>query len=252
MNPESLEFKAIQLAAQCTHIGAEGISSFLYKYNTRPLTLKLNKAFSSAFNIEKMIDEKLALTTDWEKHEGKNGPLNYWLSWSKKTSTSLDTNPKYKIYLGITFEDLLEHLKTLSALLSKSPCHSFKIGRDLPNLLRPDHFVCYFTTQEEALATCEKLLPLTNKKVATHYVPFTSPLPNQHIISWGIDHPIEDNQNSWRQWVCNMLANLLTALHDEQKELFKDPLALSECLSAKLLSSGIDSTRWALVDELIH
>ena len=68
-----------------------------------------------------------------------------WLSWSMETEHE-QQRPElpYKLYVSPRPEALARCFPILAGVLSEGRVWSFKIGRGVPGLLRPDKFVAYF------------------------------------------------------------------------------------------------------------
>jgi hypothetical protein len=99
-------------------------------------------------------------------------------------------------------------------VLADSPAFAFKVGGDLPALLRPDKLVVYFARYGDLTESAARL-QATLTGVPAQGVPFSAPLTADGLLSWGID-PAEDMQTfgwkggeSWRAWVTSRLAESL-------------------------------------------
>jgi len=120
----------------------------------------------------------------------------------------------YKAYVSPTTRSLPEVLPDIVDTLASRGTPHFKVGRDLPNLLRPDKLVVYFTSHEHMLEVAERLGEAL-AGCAAQGVPFTAPLGETALLSWALD-PSDDltrpswlQRDSWRSWVTNRLAKYL-------------------------------------------
>jgi hypothetical protein len=143
-------------------------------------------------------------------------------------------------HIGQAFEEVL-------ALLPSSTASSFKIGPNAHGLLRPDKLMIYFNRYEDLIRFAEALLPRL-AGLSAHGVPFSTPIDDAGILSWGIDPPRDDEgigqyaDNSWRIWLCNRLAVALIAASNEQEA----KIAPWRYALARLWLLGVDTRTWTL------
>ena len=113
--------------------------------------------------------------------------------------------------------------KAVASTLADAPgVASWKIGRTIDGLTRPDKLVAYFDRQHDLVAATNRLRP-TLSGAAAHGVPFTAAITTDGLLSWGIDPPRagagpSGPSGSWRSWVTERLADYLvtarTSVHD--------------------------------------
>jgi hypothetical protein len=87
---------------------------------------------------------------------------------------------------------------------------SFKVGRGVEGLLRPDKIIAYFECRahmEEVTAALDASL----QGCPAQGTPFTAEAAGQGLLSWGIDPPLGNEPASWRAWITKQLAASLTA-----------------------------------------
>jgi hypothetical protein len=126
---------------------------------------------------------------------------------------------------------------------------SFKLGKDLHGLCRPDKFVIYFAAVEDLLETAESFKGQV-LGCPSQGVPFTSAITDDGLLSWGIDPPrsaqtpLAGYRESWRLWLTNRLASALrmaqveTSHHVEPWQFALQRIELE----------GVDSKTWMPVD----
>lgn len=142
-----------------------------------------------------------------------------------------------KLYVSPRPETLSEAFPIITKQFAQSEVRSFKVGRGIEGLLRPDKIVAYFAdyTHMEYVA---KALSKSLRGCPAQGVPFTAELGGDGLISTGVDPPIGALAASWRSWITKQLAESLTApLADESKD--RVAVALADIRMA-----GIDPDRW--------
>ncbi len=148
-----------------------------------------------------------------------------------------------KLYVSPAPEHIRQAFAEVVALLPASGASSFKIGPNAHGLLRPDKLIVYFDRHDDLLAFTEALLPRL-ARLSAHGVPFTAPIDEAGLLSWGIDPPRPETKvgsyvdDSWRIWICNRLAlALIAAMDDVEMEPWRYALT-------KLWLSGVDTQTW--------
>lgn len=93
-------------------------------------------------------------------------------------------------------------------IVTESEAVGFKIGAELPYLVRPDKLVFYFADKAEMMRVARLLEPRL-AAFEPHGVPFTCPFGRGGLLSWGMDPPGKTDQ-SWRSWLLGHLARAMT------------------------------------------
>jgi hypothetical protein len=101
--------------------------------------------------------------------------------------------------------------------ITDSEAVAFKIGAELAYLARPDKLVIYFSSREETLRVGRVLVPAL-REFPAHGVPFTGPLDERCLLSWGMDPPHGSGpQRSWRVWLAERMAHAMTRASPEKQ-----------------------------------
>lgn len=119
---------------------------------------------------------------------------------------------RHKLYLSPLPDELPRALTAAVPVLARHSVPGFKLGADVHGILRPDKFVVYLQSAEEAdsltadLADCLAGIP-------AHGVPFTAGALGG-LLSWGVDPPRSESLlpwhgTSWRRWLTDRLASYL-------------------------------------------
>lgn len=173
----------------------------------------------------------------------------HWLSWSRGSGTD-SPGLTHKLYLSPTPEALLAGFPAVVRTFEEHRVRSFKVGRGVLGLLRPDKVVAYLEDRDRVDRLAGALAAVLDGYPA-HGVPFTAEATPDGLVSWGMDPPSHERllgapfQESWRLWVTNRLASALVhARHAggdvEPWEFAVDRLALE----------GVDPATWLPTDTM--
>jgi murein endopeptidase len=114
-----------------------------------------------------------------------------------------------KLYLSPRIEALADMFPHVVHVFVRDNVRSFKIGRGLEGLLRPDKIVAYFDDRAHMHAVADALAHAL-RGCSAQGVPFTAEAGGDGLLSWGIDPPPGNMATSWRAWVTKRLAASLT------------------------------------------
>jgi hypothetical protein len=173
----------------------------------------------------------------------------WWLSWRRREMPQGHTpaSSTCKLYISAAAEHTKLAFAEVVALLSDSNALSLKIGPNAHGLLRPDKLVVYFERQADLFTFAEALRPRLTGLTAQG-VPFSSPIDDAGLLSWGTDPPKAEAgfgwyaDDSWRIWICNRLALALRAAMDPPAA----DVAPWRYALARLWLSGVDTRTWSL------
>lgn len=154
--------------------------------------------------------------------------------------------PSHKLYVSPAPGATLEVLSGAVAALEDTAAHSFKFGRDVLGMLRPDKFVAYFAEHEALMQAAERVRAALAGAPA-HGVPFSSQIGEAPLLSWGADPPRTEHlvgwqeRPSWRLWVTNRLA---VALLSARAAFANDVEKRAAYALDRLRLEGIDVKTW--------
>lgn len=219
-----LTLQALVSARHFLGAGLQTLANYLYRYNTAPAS----PSWRSRFPTRRAVLDHLstpslpwsftALHRTWTLVD--RAPSGHWWVW-KRSSVSIGQaefrrRTLHKLFISPSCDALRDTLHATVPVLADSPAFAFKVGGDLPALLRPDKLVVYFARYEDLTESAARL-QATLAGVPAQGVPFSAPLTADGLLSWGID-PAEDMQTfgwnggeSWRAWVTSRLAGSLVA-----------------------------------------
>jgi hypothetical protein len=151
----------------------------------------------------------------------------------------------FKLYVSPHSECVKDAFGEVLAALTVVGTPTFKVGRDVYGLLRPDKIVAYFEEFDHLQDASFEL----HRRVggcAVHGVPFTAELAGDGLLSWGIDPPhnqqtpIWIDRESWRLWVTNRLATALLAAKEKRSSLIEP----WEFAVERLRLDGVETNSW--------
>ena len=190
--PGRLSIKALRYAAALPPLSATVLADRLYRYYTLP------RASLTGMRFDRL---RFAVRRPWRTVDGDGWP---WLSLIRNQNAG-----RWKLYLSPSPAEMYECARRALPILTASGAVSFKIGRDDGTILRPDRFLAYFTDYTSLVETAAELAVALNEFEGLG-VPFTSPIGNGRMLSWGLDLPKGRNGvMSWRQWVTSELGSAL-------------------------------------------
>jgi hypothetical protein len=165
-----------------------------------------------------------------------------WFNWTRATAQG---KAAYKLYLSPKPDGSAETLRVVCELASQTAALAFKVGANAHGLLRPDKLVMYFAEYEHLKSAAELLAPRLRGTEAQG-VPFTAPLDERGLLSWGMDPPPSVavspwREGSWRLWLCDRLAVALIAA----KRRPHGRVAPWRFALARIRLEGIDTSDWS-------
>ena len=255
-----LSCDALKYAQALDINNAQELVGRLYLYNTQPASLRWRQRFPNSAAVADYLgigregENQSLLDESWARV--KLDPADdAWFLWRCRQSSlsAKPDRPTYKLYISPTVEFVRDAFHLTLNTLSQMNVPSFKIGKDLQGLLRPDKMVCYFAELEDLQAVAQCLADKL-AGIPAQGVPFTAEISGNGLLSWGIDPPRGEEKTesleleSWRLWVINRLvAALLIAKADSDSSLEPWQFALE-----RIRMEGVDVETWAPSESIWH
>ena len=228
------------------------LSRRLYGFGTIPRHARWDLLMETADDVVGMLgltrDGRAGriLSADYEATTYPN-----WLSWLRATDRP-DTRPDlhYKLYVSPRPEAMVECFPAVVAVLADMDVWSFKVGRGVLGLLRPDKIVAYFEDADR-LHRVARALARALDGCPAQGVPFTAESSVDGLVSWGIDPPPSEQvsasqpRQSWRYWIANQLASGL--IHAQAAGGGLEPW---EFAVDRLSLEGVDPETWLPADTI--
>ena len=241
---------ALIYAQSLPFFDANLLASRLYGYGRIPSTALWKARFPSPDAIRQCLQIRdrgknaARLARHWT--ELPSDPSNDgWIFWQRNRAATERRTETYKLYVSPHPAFLREAFEALIAGAESGGAMAFKVGRNLPGILRPDKMIAYFTNLDhlhDAAATILSKL----EGCPAQGVPFTAQIESP-LVSWGIDPPEENEmppwlvRQSWRLWVSNRLAiALLTARRTPTDRMEPWQFAMQ-----RLRLEGVDTHTWS-------
>ena len=221
----------------------------IYAYNRMPLS----PAWLRRLPSRAAVAEHLGLAAggrtaalvgrSWIQSSGADDG-DVWRAWARPSREAANGGTTHKLYISPKPAALPDALPVAVEVLARTAATGFKVGADLPGLLRPDKLVAYFAGFE-ALAEAAERLQSRLDGVPAHGVPFTAEITRDGLMSWGIDPPRGEQTlgvsggESWRVWLAHRLAGaLLAARSSAAPEPWRFALE-------RIRLEGVDPRTWA-------
>lgn|GEM_PF-6123399 len=248
-----LSLEAIRFAMALPNTPLKILSQKLYTYNAFPIPEPegiLEKphfeALSFVFN-NLSEEEKAEFAKIWLRpsQNRNSGWINFHRAQSQTIMGRNSNKSNFKLYLSPIFTDLPLVFKRIQTHLNSSQAFSFKFGENQRGLLRPDKFVLYFHSSEEALDTGHFLAGILSD-LPVQGVPFTRQIGGTGMVSFGMDPPLQEviqeiEGGSWRAQLADILASSILVC--KKKEL--DMESSLKYIKAQLYAHNIDPINWS-------
>lgn len=228
------------------------LSARLYFYNRRPVTPWLTCQFSTPERIASHLGfgpggrvERM-IATAWSQLPRSPGKAG-WAVWDRAgRRTRWNPAGTYKLYVSPAFESVGEVFPRVVAVFTDLGVPRFKVGRTLPELLRPDKIVAYLPDADVA-GRVAGALANELRGTPAHGTPFTAALTTDGLLSWGVDPPSDrqplgwQERESWRLWLTNRLAAALLAARATAGAAIEPWRAAMQ----RIRLEGVDPATWA-------
>jgi hypothetical protein len=246
--PAMLSVAALRHAELLGSLDAPTLAGRLYAFNRVPASPRWRRRLRSEADVRGYMGLRPGSRTwrllDQKWTGGVSAGKTGWVFW--RSGPSPPGGSRFKLYVSPRCEHLGPALERAIPVLTEAGTPSFKIGRDLYGLLRPDKFVIYFPSLRDLRET-QPSLSEALAGLEPQGVPFTAPIDGGGLISWGIDPPEAENLlpnggTSWRRWLTErlavaLLAGRLQARADRAVEPWRFALA-------RIGLDGVDANSW--------
>jgi hypothetical protein len=256
----ALSLNAIRYGSELTGVDPDLLAARLYFYHRLPVTpqwrqrLRDARAAAEFMGVGPGSSLTRRLARRWIVPEGVVDSAD-WMHWTPRFTTATPSTDGFvrKLYLAVMPAALPELLPSVVEVMERHDAPPFKFGAGVYGLMRPDKFVVYFTSHATLTAFADDLR-LAVRGAPAHGVPFTAPLDDAAILSWGVDPPRTSagsvGEESWRVLVSGRIASALFSW----RRVPDETVPAVEFVLTRLAFDGIDVATWApqalLFDEL--
>lgn len=232
-----LSLAALRLAASGLSTDADGVAQWLYRFGTIPRGPAIDRDFGAddaPMAVLRLTAGDHARRLLESAYEPTSFPGWYSFVWANASSRIV---PACKLYVSPRPEALSDVFPRIVETFIRFEVPSFKVGRGVEGILRPDKIMAYFHERPHMHAVAgalEKVL----RRCSVQGVPFTADIGGDGLLSWGIDPPPGSAAVSWRAWVTKCLA---TALAEPSARRSRDPVT---SVLARVRALGVDPETW--------
>ncbi len=218
------------------------LARFLYRFGTVPRCPAIERDFGPDDDPMGV----LSLTVGGQARRTLDAVFNAtssdgWYSFSR-IPTEARLQSVCKLYVSPRPEALADGFPRIAMVFAESGVRSFKVGRGIEGLLRPDKIVAYFEDHAHRADVAEALIRALPGCPAQS-VPFTAEAGGDGLLSSGVDPPVGDTPTSWRAWVTEKLASVLTASSAKNVD---DRVSVA---LEGIRAAGVDPCSWTLVGD---
>ncbi len=207
---EHLSLAALRMAASGFSQDASLVAHWLYRFGTVPRGPAIERDFGPDDDPMAVLGLTVGgrvrrlLETAFEPSS-----LAGWYSFSRMAAP-VQLAAARKLYVSPRPEAMSDAFPRIVDQIVRSDVRSFKVGRGIEGLMRPDKIIIYFdepTHMDEVARALERSL----HGCPVQGVPFSAEVGANGLLSSGVDPPLGNTATSWRAWVTRRLAATLTA-----------------------------------------
>lgn len=238
----ALSLAAIRMAAAGACIEPAVVARWLYRFGTAPCTPAIERDFGpdddplAILSLTKGAHVRRLLEAGYDAHS-----LSGWYSFAR-TALPQQLSTACKLYVSPKPEALSDAFPIIAEQFVRTEVRSFKVGRGIEGLLRPDKIVAYFDNDAHMLQVAAAL-DQSLQDCPVQGVPFTAEIAGNGLVSSGIDPPAGASAVSWRSWITKRLAASLVMSATDSGA---DHVAIA---LTGLRNSGIDPDHWVPVTQ---
>lgn len=238
----ALSLAAIRMAAAGSSIEPAAVARWLYRFGIAPCGPSIERDFGpdddpmAILSLTKGAHVRRQLEIAYDAHA-----LPGWYSFAR-TALPEQISTACKLYVSPKPEALSDAFPIIAEQFIRNEVRSFKVGRGIEGLLRPDKIVAYFDSETHMMQVAAAL-DKSLHGCPVQGVPFTAEIAGSGLISSGIDPPVGASAVSWRSWITKRLATSLVASFPGESTQ-RTAIALTD-----LRDSGIDPNRWVPITE---
>jgi hypothetical protein len=230
---QHLSLTALRMAASGGAHDSSLVAHRLYRYGTVPRGPAIERDFGPDDDPMAVLGMTIGGRTR-RLLEAAYDPtaLPGWYSFAR-TGRPAPISAACKLYVSPRPEALADAFPRIVHEIVECDVRSFKVGRGIEGLLRPDKIILYFDDRAH-LEETGRLLERSLCGCPVQGVPFSAQLGVSGLLSSGVDPPLAHGATSWRAWITTRLAASLTEL----RALPRDA-AVASALS-RIRRAGVD------------
>ncbi|MFE4975381.1 hypothetical protein ACFRAR_25160 [Kitasatospora sp. NPDC056651] len=237
----SVSLSALWWAAAFPKVTAEALHRRLYFYGRHPVSCR----WLARLPDEQAVAGWLGLGLLPLERAGfralpRTADTWVWRRWEKGSAVHAMT----KLYLCCMPEDLPFALRQVVPVLAHPAVTGFKVGFDLPSVLRPDKFMLYLSDSGAADQVAAEIADAVGP-LNVQPLPFTAATSAGPFVTQATDppdwegRPVWHELASWRLYVCRLAAETLIASHQAP------PQERVAAVLERLHLASVDTHCWA-------
>jgi len=218
---ERLSLAALRMAASGVSDDPAVVAHWLYRFGTVPRGPAIDRDFGpddDPMAVLGMTVGGRARRLLEAAYEASS--LTGWYSFAR-AGAPVQVSAACKLYVSPRPEAMADAFPILVNDLVRFEVRSFKVGRGIEGLSRPDKIIVYFDDHSQ-MKDVASALRRSLRGCPAQGVPFTAEAGGNGLLSSGVDPPLGASATSWRAWVTRRLAASLTARRSTSHE---DPVA---------------------------
>lgn len=234
---EQLSLAALRTTAQGAVTDRAVVAQRLYRFGTTPRTAAAERDLGPEDDPMGVLG--LCMGGATRRRLDREYAPTVITGWYAFTRLPLDTAAvtACKLYVSPRPDAIGEAFHRLVDVFAGAGVRSFKVGRGIEGLLRPDKIVAYFDDRAH-LDAVARALSTRLRHTPAQGTPFTCAIDAEGLLSWGVDPPPGRTPASWRAWVTRFLAaSLVARMHEAPDRRAAGALA-------DLRDAGVDGTVW--------
>lgn len=204
----ALSERALFLAAALGIDRKKRLARWLYQFGTFPRSPEVERNFGHGddpMGVLGLTPGGTARATLEASYEATTFPG--WLSFAHEPAPTAG-QAACKLYVSPQPAALAAAFPVISEVFAQMNVRSFKVGRGIEGLLRPDKLVAYFDDRDH-LDRVAQALARRLAGCSAQPVPFTAEMGGDGLLSWASDPPLGSDGLSWRAWITRRLAEAM-------------------------------------------
>lgn len=236
---DSISVAALTWGATFRGLPAEQLTRRLYFFGRRPVTPQWSRRLPDERSVARWLG-LVELQADLEGFRPLARTRDTWV-WRRWVRSRMPAAGK--LYVCCVPQDLPSAVRACIPALRHPAVTGFKLGFDLPTVLRPDKFILFLADLEPARELAERIASAFGP-AEVHPLPFTAAASAGGIVSMAADpddwagRPATIERASWRLHVCRVAAETLVA--NRNRSRVEQVAAALERLGL----AGVDTCRW--------
>ena len=208
---DSPETAALTWGATFTRLTSAELARRLYFFGRRPVTAAWSRRLPDEAAVARWLGPVPADLDGF--HRLPRTPESWvWRRWARAGAPRTDD----KLYVCCAPAALPDAVRACLPVLADAAVAGFKLGHDLPTVLRPDKFVLFLADAGRADELATRIAGAIGP-APVHPLPFTAATPAGDLVRAATDppdartRPAGRERASWRLYICRLAAATLTA-----------------------------------------